>query len=237
MVNVRPVGRHDMEEESESCGLDLGFAEARVLGSLLEKEATTPDYYPMTLNSLQAACNQRSNREPVSALSEAEVEEALEGLRSKQLAVKVHLAGSRSPKYKHTIDRVLNLDEAQRALICVLLLRGRQTAGELKQRTERMHAFSGVPAVEHALGTLIDASTGAMVARLPAGQGRRVETFVHLLGGGVETDGGESVGRPVSAEEIMLEEEVSWRKRMEGEVAELREEVSALRAKLDELLG
>jgi hypothetical protein len=228
-----PQQRPDEGADEES-GLRLTFAEARVLGCLWEKEATTPDYYPMTLNSLQTACNQKSNRDPVSEFDEATVDRAVEGLREKHLAAKVHLAGSRSPKYKHTSDRVFNLDPAQRAILTVLLLRGVQTSGELNQRTERLHKFSGTSAVEHVLGTLIDFPTGALVRRFPAGSGRRVETFAHLLSGEPSAQA-VAGGGSVSAEQIVLEEEASWRRKLEDEVSTLRNEVAELRSALDEL--
>ena len=226
-----PMQRPD-EGAGEESGLRLTFAEARVLGCLWEKEATTPDYYPMTLNSLQTACNQKSNREPVSEFDEATVERAVEGLREKHLAAKVHLAGSRSPKYKHTAERVFHLDPAQRALLTVLLLRGVQTSSELNQRTERLHKFSGTSAVEHVLGTLINFPAGALVRRLPSGAGRRVETFAHLLSGepSLQTIGGSGP----SAEQIVLAEEASWRRKLEDEVSALRREVEELRTALDE---
>lgn len=226
-----PPSHPDAGLEGDS-GLRLTFAEARVLGCLWEKEATTPDYYPMTLNGLQTACNQKSNRDPVSEFDEATVERAVEGLREKHLAAKVHLAGSRSPKYKHTAERVLNLDPAQRAVLTVLLLRGVQTSGELNPRTERLHKFSGTPAVEHVLGTLIDFPAGALVRRFPAGSGRRVETFAHLLSGEPSPlTGGVAAA---SAEQIVLEEEASWRRKLEDEVSSLRREVEELRSALDE---
>jgi hypothetical protein len=226
-----PLQRPDDGSEEES-GLRLTFAEARVLGCLWEKEATTPDYYPMTLNSLQTACNQKSNRDPIAEFDESTVDRAMEGLREKHLAAKVHLAGSRSPKYKHTAERVFNLDPAQRAILTVLLLRGTQTSGELNQRTERMHKFSGTSAVEHVLGTLASFPSGALVRRFPPGSGRRVETFGHLLSG--EASPLASSGA-ASAEQIVLEEEASWRRKLEDEVASLRSEVQELRALVDDL--
>jgi uncharacterized protein YceH (UPF0502 family) len=228
-----PLQRPD-DASNEESGIRLTFAEARVLGCLWEKEATTPDYYPMTLNSLQTACNQKSNRDPVSEFDEATVERAVEGLREKHLAAKVHLAGSRSPKYKHTAERVFNLEPAQRAILTVLLLRGTQTSGELNQRSERMHKFSSTSAVEHVLGTLIDGPSGPLVRRFPPGAGRRVETFAHLLSGEPSSlvAGGGVAG---SAEQIVLEDEASWRRKLEEEVAELKSELHELRASFDDL--
>lgn len=208
--------------------VEITFSEARVLGSLLEKEATTPDYYPMTLNSLQAACNQKSNREPITELDESTIERALESLRSKRLCVKVHMAGSRVPKYKHTLDNVLNLDQGQTALLCVLLLRGIQTAGELNQRTERIHNFGSVEAVEAALETMMEYATSPLVTKLPAGSGRRVATYAHLLSGEPDLSAAPASGGSVSAQQIVLEEEASWRQKLEGEIASLKGQLAEL---------
>jgi uncharacterized protein len=226
-----PMQRPD-DGSAEESGLRLTFAEARVLGCLWEKEATTPDYYPMTLNSLQTACNQKSNRDPIAEFDESTVDRAMEGLREKHLAAKVHLAGSRSPKYKHTTERVFNLEPAQRAVLTVLLLRGTQTSGELNQRTERMHKFSGTSAVEHVLGTLASFPSGALVRRFPPGAGRRVESFGHLLSGEASPL---AASGAATAEKIVLEEEASWRRKLEEEVASLRTEVQELRAFVDDL--
>lgn len=221
--------------EENAPDFQVTFAEARVLGSLMEKEATTPDNYPMSLNGLQSACNQKTSREPVVEFDEATVERALEGLRSKHLATKQHMAGSRVPKYKHSLDQVLNLDPGPAALLCVLLLRGPQTAGELNQRTERIHTFASVEAVEEAMNALIEYPTGALARKLPAGGGRRVATFVHLLSG-EPTEQMLSVGTssPAAVQQIILEEEASWRKKLEDEVASLRGELKALQETFEE---
>lgn len=223
-----------MDESTEKLGLELSFVEARVLGALLEKEATTPAYYPMTLNSLQAACNQKSSREPVTEFDESTVDRGVEGLREKRLAVKVHLAGSRTPKYKHTLDNAIHVDPAQQAILCVLLLRGAQTAGELNQRTERIHAFESIEAVENTLKAMANLPAGALVREIPAGMGRRVATFAHLLCG--EPDLSTlTAGGPVSAERIVLEEEASWRKKLEDEIQRLRGELEDLKGQFEAL--
>ncbi|MEM7010146.1 MAG: YceH family protein [Verrucomicrobiota bacterium] len=225
---------NDTQEEAETEATtsdELTFTESRVLGCLLEKEATTPDHYPLTMNALVSACNQKSSRDPVTEFDEETVERGLFGLRDKQLAVKFHMSGSRVPKYKHTVDRVWHLTPDQQALVCVLLLRGVQTAGELNQRTERMHRFGSTEAVEQSLQTLIDFPAGAMVKRFPAGGGRRVVTYGHLLCGEPEGVSAPAAagGGVVSAKQIVLEEEASWRKKLEDEVMELRGELSSLR--------
>lgn len=208
--------------------LQLSFAESRVLGCLLEKEATTPAYYPLTLNSLQAACNQSSNRNPVTYLEETAIEKALVSLRLKGLAVQVQAAGARSLKYKHTLPRILDLDAAQAAVLTVLLLRGTQTAGEIKQRCERMHEFASTDAVEECLQWFIEYPHGPLVVRHPSGAGRRVETYAHLLGGAPVADLQSSAEN--AAVIIELEEEQLWRKRMEGKIQTLETSVEELTA-------
>jgi uncharacterized protein YceH (UPF0502 family) len=206
--------------------IQLTFVESRVLGCLLEKESTTPAYYPLTLNSLQAACNQTSNRQPVTQLEERLIEKALFGLREKGLVLKVNAAGSRSPKYKHILDQVLDLDSAQRATLTVLLLRGVQTSGEIKQRCERMHEFESLEEVDQALEWFIDYPHGPLVVRNPAGGGRRVETYAHLLGGAVPEN---ARALPEAAAEVLeLEEEQLWRSRMEQKIQELQSQVEEL---------
>ncbi len=219
---------------SEKSGLvQLSFTEARVLGCLLEKEATTPDYYPLTLNALHSACNQSSNREPVTDLGTDEVEEAMEGLRYKHLGILVHQAGARVAKNKHTLEQVFpSLTNAERALICVLLLRGQQTAGELRQRTERLHPFADVEATERALQRLCDYDPDPLVKRIPAGGGRRVVTYVHLFCGEPETGGAIPVAPTRAAETVASP---TWREEMESQMAELREEVTSLKAEIQAL--
>lgn len=170
--------------------LQLDFIESRVLGSLLEKETTTPDYYPMTLKAIEAACNQSSNRYPVTHLTPEEVEEAVQRLRKKEIFIQVHISGSRAPKYEHQLPEILDMTSPEKAVMTVLLLRSIQTAGEIKQRSERMHPFENVGQVEEILKGFIDYPYGPLVKEIPVGEGRRVKTYGHLLGGekGFETD-------------------------------------------------
>ena len=149
----------------------------RVLGSLVEKEITTPEYYPLTLNALVNACNQKSSREPVVSYDEPTVHEALAGLRAVGLAGKVSGAGHRVDKFGHSLGEKLNLGRREIALLCVLMLRGPQTVGELRGRTERMYEFSDMEEVESVLQTLASRTPDPMAA--PAARGR----WVHLLGG------------------------------------------------------
>jgi uncharacterized protein YceH (UPF0502 family) len=211
----------------------LSFTEGRVLGCLLEKEATTPAYYPLTLNSLQAACNQSSNRYPVTQLEESAIEKALVGLRLKGLAIQLHAAGARSLKYKHSLPQVLDLDAAQTAILTVLLLRGTQTAGEIKQRCERMHEFASIEAVEEALQWFIEYPHGPLVVRHPSGSGRRVETYAHLLGGAPAGDA--AALTEAAATIVELEEEQIWRSRMERKVQDLHASVEDLTAMVHHL--
>ena len=160
----------------------LTFAEARVLGCLLEKEATTPDAYPLTMAGVIAACNQTSNRDPVVAFEESVVDDALAGLRRKKLAAMLHLAGSRAPKYKHLVsDYFPGLHQPERALLTVLLLRGTQSAAELKIRTDRLHPFPDLETVETSLRRLMEWQEGPLVALHPPGGGRRTATYSPLL--------------------------------------------------------
>lgn len=208
--------------------LQLSVTEARVLGCLLEKEATTPAYYPLTLHSLQAACNQSSNRDPVMHLEEDPIDKALVGLRLKGLVVQLQIAGSRSLKYKHILPQILELDAAQTAILTVLLLRGTQTTGEIKQRCERMHEFSSVDAVEESLQWLIEYPHGPLVVKHPSGSGRRVETYDQLLGGAA---GGDGVPITQTTTTIVeLEEEQVWRSRMERQIQDLQANVEELTA-------
>lgn len=221
------------DSEGASSGLPvLSFPETRVLGCLLEKEATTPDHYPLTFNSLHSACNQSSNREPVTDLGTDEVEEAMEGLRYKKLSMLVHQAGARVPKCKHTIENKLPyLTKGQQAILCVLLLRGQQTAGELRQRTERMHPFVDVEKVQATLDEMADYKPVPLVKLIPAGGGRRVATYVHLLSGDVTPDPG--FASPAPAREVAPA--TTWREEMEETIASLKEEIQTLRGELDDL--
>ena len=179
-----------MSEIKRFPDLQLGFVESRVLGSLLEKETTTPDYYPMTLKAIEAACNQSSNRNPVTHLSAEEIEEAVQRLRKKEIFIQVHISGSRAPKYEHQLPEILDMTSPEKAVMTILLLRSIQTAGEIKQRTERMHPFETVGQVEEILRGFMEYSYGSLVKEVPVGEGRRVKTYGHLLGGekGFEAD-------------------------------------------------
>src|ERR1700761_7580723 len=173
--------------------IKLSAAEARALGALVEKEITTPDYYPLTLNALINACNQRSNREPVMTLDEDDARQALHGLENKRLAGRARSADGRVTKYEHWLGEAFNFNRAETALICVLLLRGPQTPGELRGRTERMHRFEEIGDVQAGLQKLMerDPSRAAVLPRQP---GTKEARYAHLLSGPVE-----SIQMPTSA--------------------------------------
>ncbi len=157
--------------------------EVRVLGALLEKEITTPEYYPLTLNALVNACNQRSNRDPVVNYDDETVEDSLESLRAKRLASTVTGAGIRVPKHRELLSEALNLGRRELALVCVLMLRGYQTPGELRDRVERMYSFSDLEEVETCLQHLIEREPEPLVARLPRRPGEKESRYAHLLSG------------------------------------------------------
>ncbi len=217
------------DSQTDTAGGELSFAEARVLGCLMEKEAATPEYYPLTIASLTTACNQKSNRFPVVEWEPRAVEVALESLRRKRLAVMISMAGSRGPKYKHTIENVYGgLDAGMRAILCELLLRNGQTVNELRARTERMHGFPSPEAAEECAMKLVNYPVAPMVAVLPPGAGRRVKTYVHLLCGPIDASALSAPAAP--AAEVPPPED--WKARMESELAALRSELDRIKSAL-----
>jgi uncharacterized protein len=166
--------------------IHLTAAEARVLGALIEKEVTTPEYYPLSLNALINACNQRSNREPVTDLDEEAVRLALHGLEDDGLAGRARSADGRVTKYEHWLGEAFNFSRAETALVCVLLLRGPQTPGELRGRTERMHRFEEIGDVLAGLQKLMEREP-SLVAVLPRQPGTKESRYAHLLSGPVES--------------------------------------------------
>jgi uncharacterized protein len=163
---------------------NLTETEARIVGALIEKQLTTPEYYPLTLNALVAACNQKTNREPVTSYSEETVTNALESLRDKNLVYVFYGSTSRVPKYKHMLPQVYELESSEVAVICVLLLRGAQTLGELRERTGRLYEFSGLGEVNETLDNLMRRDE-PLVVKLERQPGQKEQRFAHLLSGEV----------------------------------------------------
>jgi len=161
----------------------LSEIEVRVLGALIEKQITTPEYYPLTLNALTAACNQKNNRNPVSSYSESEIDEALFSLRDKNLAYVFHGSTSRVPKYKHVVPEVMHLSPPEVAAMCVLMLSGPQTVGEIRTRGHRLFEFPGLEEVEETLRSLGSRDGEPLVTRLPRQPGQKEARFAHLLSG------------------------------------------------------
>jgi len=214
----------------ETGSLVLTAAEARVLGALVEKEVTTPEYYPLSLNALMNACNQRSNREPVMNLEEDAVRQALHGLEAKHLAGAARGDG-RVAKYEHHLGEVFNFTRAETALVCVLLLRGPQTPGELRSRTERLHSFGEISDVLGGLQKLMDREP-ALAAVLPRQPGAREARYAQLLTGPVESIA-EAV--PVTARAAAAPVDDERIVQLEAAVEELRKENAELRAQMDAL--
>ncbi len=200
--------------------------ELRVLGALIEKEATTPEYYPLSLNALVNACNQKSNRWPVVEYEEGEVLEAIRGLQEHGFAGAI-TGGSRVAKYRQRFTEKLNLGRRETAILCVLLLRGQQTVGEIKGRTERLYEFSDLEETELVLQKLMEREDGAMVTKLAPAHGMKEPRWAQLLGGPVEAgpEGTAAVAQAGGSRLGALEEEV----------AQLRKEVEDLRARLEEV--
>jgi uncharacterized protein len=213
--------------------IHLTSEEVRVLGCLIEKQMATPDYYPMTLNSLQAACNQTSSREPVVSYETTTVDAALTGLRQKKLASMLHLAGSRAPKFRHDLEVYFpGLTDRERAILAVLLLRGPQSLAEISTRTERLFHFSGPEAVTASLEKLQQDQEGALVKVFPVGSGRRVVTYAHCLSGEPAEP---TASASASAPSIAIPPPPNWADELATVKAGLEAEIAALRERLEKL--
>jgi uncharacterized protein len=197
--------------------------ELRVLGCLVEKQRTTPDAYPLSVNSLRLACNQATNRDPVVDYDEPAILAALERLGRRGWTRLASGAGSRARKYRHLFDDALALADDELALLCTLMLRGPQTPGELKQRTDRLHPFAGLAAVEETLDSLIERE---LAARLPRRPGQKEQRYVQLLDGG---EPGQAPDDPPMPSGPVEDDRLD---RLEREVSELKAEVSRLRDSL-----
>jgi uncharacterized protein YceH (UPF0502 family) len=215
--------------------MNLTPIEARVLGSLVEKDITTPDYYPLSLNALVNACNQKNNRDPVMTLDEDAVRDALSGLQSDRLAGPARGADSRVTKYEHRMQEVYNFTRGEIAVLCVLLLRGPQTPGELRGRTERMHRFEDLDQVQAALQRLMQREP-PLAAVLPRQPGTKEARYAHLMSGEVEHVAAEhavttSTTMVGSAPDPDLRDRISH---LEEEVAELKSRIDELTQELAE---
>jgi len=208
----------------------LSDIEVRVLGSLVEKQVTTPEYYPLTLNALTLACNQKNNRNPLTSYSEDEVAQALETLREKNLTYVFYGSTSRVPKYKHVMTEVLHLTPAELAVMCVLLLRGSQTSGELTTRGFRLHEFSGLEEVDAALNALMTREPDPLVIRLPRQPGQKEARFMHLLSGEVEVETLAPERAASSSHRATSSDRVS---KLESDVETLKSEFGKLRQQFE----
>ncbi|MBV8812179.1 MAG: DUF480 domain-containing protein [Acidobacteriaceae bacterium] len=208
----------------------LDPAEARVLGALIEKEATTPEYYPLSLNALVNACNQKSNRDPVVDYDDDTVEDALDRLREKKLVL-VIMGSGRVTKYAQRISETLNLGRRELAVLCVLLLRGPQTLGEIKDRSERMFSFADVSETESVLEKLANLPETGLVRKLPRQAGQKEARYAHLLSGEpAAVEAGASVLASTPPTRIaQLEEEL---KQLRSEFDDLKRRFEALEAQL-----
>jgi uncharacterized protein len=211
--------------------LNLSEVEARVLGSLIEKDITTPDYYPLSLNALVNACNQKNNRDPVMTLDENSVRQALASLQGRRMAGPAGGADSRVAKYEHRLQEVFNFERRETALVCVLLLRGAQTPGELRGRCERMHRFETLDDVQSGLQRLMEREPplARVLARQP---GTKESRYMHLFSG--------DAGVPEESDPVILQravrrvEEGSRLSMLEGQVESLKQEVTELKRQLAE---
>lgn len=212
---------------------ELTDIEVRVLGSLVEKQVTTPEYYPLTLNALTLACNQKNNRSPVTSYNETIVAQALESLREKNLAYVFYGSTSRVPKYKHVLPEVMHLSQPELALMCVLMLRGPQTSGELATRAFRLHEFSGLAEVETTLTGLITREPDPLVMRLPRQPGQKEARFAHLLSGEVSIDAIHEEVAHTRSRGRGLDSQSDRVAALEAEVETLKAEVGMLRKQFE----
>lgn len=204
----------------------LSTIEVRVLGSLMEKSLTTPEYYPMTVNALTNACNQKSSRHPVTDYNEEEIKNALGSLQQKGCCGRVLSEGARAVKYRYTLPYPYMLNERELPVMCLLLLRGAQTSGELRTRSDRMYDYKSLEELEEVLTALQNRETGALVKMLEKQPGQKENRFIQLIGV-------EEVLVHEKATEVIFE---SRNNNLEEEVNALKEEVKQLKAKLDNFI-
>lgn len=208
--------------------MTINETEARILGSLVEKQLTTPEYYPLTLNALTAACNQKSNRDPVMSLGETEILAAIDSLRDKNLVYLYYGSTSRTVKYKHMLPNVFELDAAAVAILTLLLLRGPQTTGEMRGRADRLHEFAGIGEVQETLDLLAHREE-PLVVKLERQPGQKEPRYAHLLSGEIDVSqinfATEKPAASGSSERI---------EKLEGDVERLNTEVSELKVMFEE---
>ncbi|MGR4988762.1 YceH family protein [Vibrio sp. WZ-1] len=215
--------------------VELTAIEARVIGCLIEKEVTTPDQYPLSLNALTNACNQKSNREPVMSLSEADVLDAVDALIERRQVSDESSFNSRVSKYQHRFCNTefgdLKLTEQEKGIVCCMLLRGAQTPGEIRTRTNRLATFNDVKEVENVLEHLASEEKGPLVVKLPREAGKRESRYMHLFCGEVDvSELAVASAAPSSAGSERITQ-------LEQEVAELREELATLKEQVESLLS
>jgi uncharacterized protein YceH (UPF0502 family) len=210
--------------------LELSPIETRVLGALLEKERTTPEYYPLSLHALVVACNQTTNRDPIVSYDDRTVEQGLDRLREKKLAMLIHTAGARVPKYRHTLLDSYNLDAREVALLCVLMLRGPQTPGELRSRSERMCGPMTLPEIEKCLEELTSGSD-PLIRMIPARAGQKENRYVQLLSGEPDLESWMTTPAPPSpaSEKARIDTLESELEALKSEFRSLREDLEAFK--------
>ena len=214
-----------MDNDRQNEGFDLDETEIRVLGVLIEKAFLTPDNYPMSINSITTGCNQQTGRDPVTNLGETEVQDAIDRLSLRRLVSQRDSASARVPKYEHLVRLRFSVPPAEQALLALLMLRGPQTAGELRQRAERMHAFADIAAVEGSLEHLAD-KFPPRVMTLPRAPGTKEPRVTHLLGGELSEDELAEAAHRAAPDRSRG---ISGNAELAAEVARLREEVAELR--------
>jgi uncharacterized protein YceH (UPF0502 family) len=212
--------------------LELTPIETRVLGALLEKERTTPEYYPLSLHALVVACNQTTNRDPVVSYVDRTVEQGLDRLREKKLAMLIHTAGARVPKYRHTLLDAYNLDAREVALLCVLMLRGPQTPGELRSRSERMCGSMTLPEIEKCLEELTSGGD-PLIRMIPARAGQKENRYVQLLSGEPDLDSWITAPAPAAAPASASASDKARIDTLQSELEVLKSEFRSLREDLE----
>ena len=209
----------------------LTDAEVRVLGALVEKQVTTPEYYPLTLNALVQACNQKNNRNPVVTYSDETVADAIESLRAKNLVYVFYGSTSRVPKYKHMMAEIFDLSPPELAIMCVMMLRGHQTVGELRGRSERLYNFASLPEVEETLNSLAAKEPDSLVLKLPRQPGQKEIRYAHLLSGEIDLS---HLSETEHSQTIVQHSKPDRISALEQEMASLRAEVETMRQEFAE---